>query len=241
MHDRSKGLDLADGIAEACKSRRYQLRTVRGRLHLARLETDTPPHITGGAAFAAQIPVPIGRASSLAACVDPDKVLFGESIHNDNCDAGDAEAESAMLPDAPTLSQLSKVISEVTAPAFLLGAVAAFISVLIARMNRIIDRSQALHAIRTDDPAKADLKSDIPRLKQRAALLNKAILFAILSAIVTSLLVIVAFVAAYLNFPHEYGVGVLFVLALSCFTVALTNLARETRIALHEHDYFSSS
>src|SRR5215469_13875603 len=61
MHDRSKGLDLADGIAEACKSRRYQLRTVRGRLHLARLETDTPPHITGGTAIAAQIPVPIGR------------------------------------------------------------------------------------------------------------------------------------------------------------------------------------
>jgi hypothetical protein len=30
----------------------------------------------------------------------------------------------------------------VTAPAFLLGAVAAFVSVLISRMNRIIDRSQ---------------------------------------------------------------------------------------------------
>jgi hypothetical protein len=41
----------------------------------------------------------------------------------------------------PTSTQLSQVIAQVTAPAFLLGAVAAFISVLISRMNRIsIDR-----------------------------------------------------------------------------------------------------
>jgi hypothetical protein len=53
--------------------------------------------------------------------------------------------------DAPS-TQLSQVIAQVTAPAFLLGAVAAFISVLIARMNRIVDRSQALNAITDDNP-----------------------------------------------------------------------------------------
>ena len=52
---------------------------------------------------------------------------------------------------------------------------------------------------------------------------------------------IVAFVAAYFNFPNEYGVAVLFVLALGCFTAALFNLAREARIALHEYDHISSS
>jgi hypothetical protein len=51
-----------------------------------------------------------------------------------------------MLPETPSVTQLSQVITQVTARAFLLGAVAAFTSVLIARMNRIIDRSQALHA-----------------------------------------------------------------------------------------------
>lgn len=48
-----------------------------------------------------------------------------------------------MLPETPSVTQLSQVIAQVTAPAFLLGAVAAFISVLISRMNRVIDRSQA--------------------------------------------------------------------------------------------------
>jgi hypothetical protein len=145
------------------------------------------------------------------------------------------------LPDTPTATQLSQVISQVTAPAFLLGAVAAFVSVLISRMNRIIDRSQALNAIADDDEVKAPLKSDVPRLRARAALLNKAILYSTISAIVTSLLVIVAFASAYFNIAHEYGVGALFVVALGFFTASLVNLARETRIALHEYDHFSSS
>jgi hypothetical protein len=142
--------------------------------------------------------------------------------------------------DTPS-TQLSQVIAQITAPAFLLGAVAAFISVLIARMNRIVDRSQALNAISDDNPSKAQLKADIPRLKRRVALLNRSILFAIISAMITSILVIVAFVAAYLNFPHEYGVGILFILALGFFTAALVNLARETLIAVHDYDHFSSS
>jgi hypothetical protein len=82
-----------------------------------------------------------------------------------------------MLSDTPSVTQLSQVIGQVTAPAFLLGAVAASTSVLISRMNRIIDRSQALNAIRDDDASKAHLKLDIPGLKRRAALLNNAILF----------------------------------------------------------------
>src|SRR5262249_51568527 len=64
-------------------------------------------------------------------------------------------AESVMPLDTPTSTQLSQVNAQVTAPAFLLGAVAAFISVLISRMNRIIDRSQALNAIGDDNPGRA--------------------------------------------------------------------------------------
>jgi len=143
-----------------------------------------------------------------------------------------------MLPDTPSVTQLSQVITQVTAPSFLVGAVAAFISVLIARMNRIIHRSQALNAIDDDDTSKARLKMDIPRLKRRAMLLNKAILFSTLSAIVTSLLVIVAFVCAFYNLQHEYGVTVLFIVALALFTLSLVNLAREARIGLHEFDHF---
>jgi hypothetical protein len=143
-----------------------------------------------------------------------------------------------MALGTPSVAELSQVITQVTAPAFLLGAVASFTSVLIARMNRIIDRSQALNAIGDDESLRAHLKADIPRLKRRAVLLNRSILFSTFAAITTSVLVIVAFVSAYLNIAHEYGVALLFVLALVFFTAALVNLARETRIALHDIDHF---
>jgi len=143
-----------------------------------------------------------------------------------------------MLPDTPSATQLSQVIAQVTAPSFLLGAVAAFVSVLIGRLNRIIDRTQMLNAISDDDASRASLKADIPRLKSRARLLNKAVLFSTISAIITSLLVIVAFIAAFFQLRHEYGVAILFIIALGFFTMSLIDLAREVRVALHDIDHY---
>ena len=143
-----------------------------------------------------------------------------------------------MLHDTPSVGQLSQVIAQAIAPAFLLGALAAFISVLILRMNRVVDRSQMLNAITDSDSARVHLKADIPRLRQRAILLNHATFFASLSAIVATLLVMVAFVSAFFNIQHERGVALLFVVTLGFFAAALINFARETRIALHELDYY---
>ena len=143
-----------------------------------------------------------------------------------------------MLPDTPSVGQLSQVITQAIAPAFLLGALAAFISLLILRMNRVVDRSQALNAIGDADSARAHLKADLPRLKKRSLLLNNAILFATMSAIFATSLVMLAFVSAFFNIEHERGVAALFVITLGFFTAALVNLARETRIALHELDFY---
>jgi hypothetical protein len=52
-----------------------------------------------------------------------------------------------MQPDATDLGHLSQVISDATAPAFLLGAVAGFVAILIGRMNSIIDRVRSLSMI----------------------------------------------------------------------------------------------
>src|SRR4051794_17290375 len=144
----------------------------------------------------------------------------------------------SMLPDTPSVSQLSRVISQAAAPAFLLGALAAFISVLISRLNRIVDRTIVLNGIPDDGGAKARLKIDLPRLLRRAAMLNRAIFWAVISSITISLLVVVAFGSAFLQIQHERGVAILFIVALASFTVALIDLAREVRIALSEFDHF---
>lgn len=136
------------------------------------------------------------------------------------------------------VNELSRVISQATAPAFLLGAVAAFVSVLIGRLNRIVDRCSALEAIEDSDPAKGRLKESIPGLRRRAMLISRAIQYAIVSGIFTTLLVIVAFVSTALGFNQAYGAALLFVLALSFFAAALISLWFEVRIAIGGLDGF---
>src|SRR3978361_234651 len=141
-----------------------------------------------------------------------------------------------MIPEMPSVSQLSQVISQAAAPAFLLGALAAFIAVLITRLNRIVDRTIALNAIADDDVVKSRLKADLPRLLRRAQMINRAVFWAVISSIAITSLVIVAFISAFFQIQHERGVAVLFIVSLTAFTVALVDFAREVRIALSEYD-----
>jgi hypothetical protein len=143
---------------------------------------------------------------------------------------------SNLLLATPSIDQLARIIGTIAAPAFLLGAVASFISVLVTRTNQVIERSHFLHGIADEDVSKAYLKADIPRLRRRAALLSHALFCSVLSAILTALIIIVAFISAFYHLAHEYGVALLFVGALIAFCVSLIDLAREVRIALHDND-----
>ena len=140
--------------------------------------------------------------------------------------------------DTPSVSQLSHVISQAAAPAFILAALAAFTALLIARQNRIVDRTIVLNAIADEDSIKGRLKTDLPRLMRRAAMMNRAILWAVISSIAITVLVIVAFASALLHFQHEVGVAVLFIVSLVAFTVSLVEFAREVTIALNELDHY---
>jgi hypothetical protein len=84
-----------------------------------------------------------------------------------------------MLAAASTVSQLSNVITQATAPAFLLAALLAFVALLIARSNRIIVRSIFVNAISDNGTVRARLKENVPRLQKRAAMIDRAILWAI--------------------------------------------------------------
>ena len=130
------------------------------------------------------------------------------------------------------IDQLSAAISHATAPAFMLGAVAGFLSILIARMERIVDRNRSLRA--------GDLASLEPSVREaiagsfmrRMQLLGSAITFAVLSALVTAALLIAAFATALLGVGHGGIVAMMFVVALALLIAALVNLAREIRVQI---------
>ena len=128
-----------------------------------------------------------------------------------------------MISDTPSVSQLSQVIGQAAAPAFLLGALAAFIAVLTSRLNRIVDRTVILNGIPDDDTARRRLKADLPRLIRRAAMMNRAIFWAVIGSIAVTVLVIVAFASAFFEVQHERGVQV--------FKVVLDHELRAERTA----------
>jgi hypothetical protein len=141
-----------------------------------------------------------------------------------------------MLLGLPNTDQLSQLISQATAPAFLLGAVAGFISILITRMTAILDRIRSLNEIGEHDDARTQLKSDIPRLKRRASLLNRAIFLALASGISATFLLILGFVCALLGFRHEYGAALLFLVSVGLLGASLFRFARG--IGLSEIDHY---
>jgi hypothetical protein len=138
----------------------------------------------------------------------------------------------------PDSGQLAQIMSQATAPAFVLGAVAAFIAVLLGRMTVVLDRIRSLNEIADGDAVRAHLKSDIPRLRQRAKLLNSAVYLALSSGICTSLLLVVGFASAFFRLRHEYGAGILFALAIGLLGGSLFRFAQEVRIGLSEFDHY---
>jgi uncharacterized membrane protein YkgB len=115
-------------------------------------------------------------------------------------------------------------------PAFMLGAVAAFLSILMQWMERLNDR---IRALRADDASGADPEQvPLQKLGRRVMLLGQAIYFGVLSALVTSALLIAAFAPALLGVGHGAIVAIMFVVALSLLMTCLVNLALEIRIQL---------
>lgn len=142
-----------------------------------------------------------------------------------------------LLPDA---DQLAHVMSQATAPAFVLGAVTGFVSILLGRMATIIDRKRTLNEIASDETTRAHLKFDIPRLRQRAGLLNSATTLALLSGICTALLLVVGFASALVRLRHEYGAGLLFAVALALLGGSIFRFGQGVTIGLNEADLYRS-
>jgi hypothetical protein len=143
-----------------------------------------------------------------------------------------------MQPDVADLQHLSQVISQATAPAFLLGAVSGFLAVVITRFGRVLDRMRTLGEIADDDAPRARLKAELPRLERHARYMNSSIFFAVCSALCTTALVVLAFASALLGYRHEPVVAWAFILALGLMGVSLVYLALEVRLGLAELELF---
>jgi hypothetical protein len=117
----------------------------------------------------------------------------------------------------------SEVIQQSVAPAFLLGAVASFLSVLNLKYNRLIDQRNSINQS-SDDPVLLERRKVLTR---RARHLLRATILAIVSAATAAALIVISFAYALFGITEQRGLPALFTISLVFLGVAFIEFGRE--------------
>ena len=124
------------------------------------------------------------------------------------------------------IDHFSSAITHGTAPAFMLGAVAGFLSILVRESNE----SSSATAPSCWRGGRSSPDGSSPSLGRGVRLLSNAIYFAVLSALVTATLLIATFIATILGISHGGIVAVMFMIALALLIASLVQSALEIRL-----------
>ena len=136
-----------------------------------------------------------------------------------------------MSPASP--GSIDQVIQLAVAPIFLLTGIGAFIGVFAGRLGRIVDRRRTLEVIlRTEEhPCTEAIDRELTNLHRRSRLVNAGITSAVDSALLICMLVLIGFVAHFLNTNMTAAIGILFIVALILLIVSLALFLREVFLA----------
>ena len=127
----------------------------------------------------------------------------------------------------PDVEKLAEIFAHAAAPAFFLGAVAGFVSLMSARLSTILERIASAQSRKDADPGFDEADRDLEQLAHRAQLLGEGVLLSLCSGICATLLLFIIFVSQFAGFHHAYGAAALFVLASLLLGLALLRFAQE--------------
>jgi hypothetical protein len=118
-------------------------------------------------------------------------------------------------------------------PVFLLNGVAVLLSMLTARLARIVDRARVLEARlpAAVEAEAAELDGVVQVISRRARLVNRAITLATVALLLVACIVALLFAGAFLTVPTGGVVAVLFVLCMGTVVGALWCFLLEVRIS----------
>jgi Protein of unknown function (DUF2721) len=119
------------------------------------------------------------------------------------------------------------------APVFLLSAIAGMLAVLTNRLARVVDAARALEAVLVNAPPAnpARLHGNLATFARRAMLINVAITFCTITAILVCGVVATLFFAAFLKVDVSALIATLFVIGMSTFILGLLYFLREIFLA----------
>jgi hypothetical protein len=133
------------------------------------------------------------------------------------------------------LAELARTIQLAVAPVFLLTALGTVLSVLSARLGRIVDRARLLSTRVNTGIGEEALKEhhdELHLLAKRRWLMNYAITSATLAALQVCILIAVAFIGFMLQRNFSLVMAWLFIGAMAAFILALVLFLREVLLAV---------
>src|SRR5258708_37654868 len=133
------------------------------------------------------------------------------------------------MPPETRISAIAHVIQLAIAPVFLISGVATLLSVLTNRLGRIVDRARVLEAKLDfhDEAQRAQASEELIRLATRARLVNFAITFSTVCALLTCITIATLFTGTFLPFNLSRLITVLFIAAMFALFLALMTFLRE--------------
>jgi hypothetical protein len=131
-------------------------------------------------------------------------------------------------------AHVATLIQQALGPVFLISGVGITLSMLTARLARIVDRARTLEDRResTSDEARiADIDQDLRYIVRRTRYINGAIILSTLSAFFTALVVTLLFASAFLPLNVGLFIAILFVLSLLGLVSSFAMFLVEVRVA----------
>ena len=129
---------------------------------------------------------------------------------------------------------VARLIQLALGPVFLLSGVGITLSMLTARLARIVDRARTLEDRRdatTDEKRIADIDQDLKYIVRRTRYINSAIILSTFAGFFTALVVTLLFASAFSPLSVGGVVAILFVGSLICLSTSFFMFLIEVRLA----------
>src|SRR5882757_6147641 len=134
----------------------------------------------------------------------------------------------------PDIDRLAQIFSNAIAPSFFLGAVAAFVSLMMSRLAAVNAQIKATRALPDQGGASVGSNIALGPLTRRARLLSDGIILSLGGGMCATLLLAILFASQFFGLHHAYGAAVLFIAATLLLGVALFRFAQEAWYARRE-------
>lgn len=137
------------------------------------------------------------------------------------------------MQDTLQAADMAHVIQLSVAPVFLLSGIGALLSVLSARVGRVVDRSRHIeHLCEEAAELPPQMRREFEILSRRARMANWAISLCTSCALLICTLIVVLFVGAFLSLDVSAIIALLFIAAMGVLILGLICFLKEIHLAI---------